>query len=329
YAVADGLLLPALLSERAWLAFLCGDLTAAEADARSLLEGHELLARPLHALLATGALVGALAEPGEFADAEQALERVARALQRPTQTAGAVFLTRGRLRVAQGRLAEALTDFYTVGDISTRTFGISPAYRPWRSEAALVHAALGEHERAHQLSSEEIELARAFGTPRALGGALRAAGGVAGAEGGEPLLREAVAGLASPPRRLQQAYAQADLGAFPRRGARLVEARQLLRLALDTAHRAGSHVLALHAETELRASGARPRRVVITGLEALTASERRIAELAAGGLTNREIAQRLFVTARTVEGHLTSVFSKLAIRARTELPEVFGRVAPA
>src|SRR5262249_6837681 len=204
YAVADGLLLPALLSERAWLAFLCGDLTAAEADARSLLEGHELLARPLHALLATGALVGALAERGEFADAEQALERVAGALQHPTQTAGAVFLTRGRLRVAPGRLAEALTDFYTVGDISTRTFGISPAYRPWRSEAALVHAALGEHERAHQLSSEEIELARAFGTPRALGVALRAAGVVAGAEGGEPLLREAVAVLDSPPTRLQQ-----------------------------------------------------------------------------------------------------------------------------
>jgi DNA-binding CsgD family transcriptional regulator len=53
--------------------------------------------------------------------------------------------------------------------------------------------------------------------------------------------------------------------------------------------------------------------------EALTASERRIAELAAEGLTNREIAQTLFVTARTVEGHLTHVFYKLDLKARTNL----------
>jgi DNA-binding NarL/FixJ family response regulator len=78
--------------------------------------------------------------------------------------------------------------------------------------------------------------------------------------------------------------------------------------------------LAERAEAELRATGAKPRRVMLTGLEALTASERRIAELAADGLTNREIAQMLFVTARTVEGHLTNVFNKLDVRARTELP---------
>jgi DNA-binding CsgD family transcriptional regulator len=60
--------------------------------------------------------------------------------------------------------------------------------------------------------------------------------------------------------------------------------------------------------------------VLLTGLEALTASERRIAELAAGGLTNREIAQTLFITTRTVEGHLTHVFNKLNVEGRTELP---------
>ena len=70
---------------------------------------------------------------------------------------------------------------------------------------------------------------------------------------------------------------------------------------------------------ELRATGARPRRVVLTGLDSLTASERRIAELASQNLTNREIAQMLFVTARTVEGHLTSVFRTLLLDSRDEL----------
>ncbi len=120
--------------------------------------------------------------------------------------------------------------------------------------------------------------------------------------------------LAGPDTRLEQARALADLGALLRRSNHRVEARQLLRQAVDTAHHLGAEALALRAETELRATGARPRRALLTGLEALTASERRIAELAAEGLTNREIAQTLFVTARTVEGHLTHVFYKLDVK---------------
>jgi DNA-binding CsgD family transcriptional regulator len=67
---------------------------------------------------------------------------------------------------------------------------------------------------------------------------------------------------------------------------------------------------------------------VLTGLDSLTASERRIAELASGGLSNREIAQMLFVTARTVEGHLTSVFRKLRVQSREELPAALADGAP-
>ncbi|HVG74491.1 MAG TPA: helix-turn-helix transcriptional regulator, partial [Thermoleophilaceae bacterium] len=74
--------------------------------------------------------------------------------------------------------------------------------------------------------------------------------------------------------------------------------------------------------------GARPRRVVLTGLDSLTASERRIAELAGQGLTNREIAQTLFITARTVEGHLTSVFRKLSVDSRDALPAALAGDAP-
>jgi DNA-binding CsgD family transcriptional regulator len=102
------------------------------------------------------------------------------------------------------------------------------------------------------------------------------------------------------------------------------EARELLREALDAAHRAGAVRLVEQIDTELRATGARPRRALLSGLESLTASERRIAELASQGLTNREIAQTLFITARTVEGHLTSVFRKLRLDSRSSLHDVLA-----
>jgi DNA-binding NarL/FixJ family response regulator len=89
---------------------------------------------------------------------------------------------------------------------------------------------------------------------------------------------------------------------------------------MDVAHRCAAMPLVQRAREELRAAGARPRRPASTGRDALTPSERRVAERAAIGLTNRQIAQELFVTPRTVEVHLTHVFSKLDIRSRADLP---------
>jgi DNA-binding CsgD family transcriptional regulator len=203
-----------------------------------------------------------------------------------------------------------------------------PSYLPWRSQAALAHLALGDHESAGRLAEEELELAQAFGASRALGAAKRAAGVVAGGERGELLLREAIDAFERGDASLERARALADLGALLRRRNRRTEARELLREALDTAHRVGAKPLARFAETELRATGARPRRVVLTGLDSLTASERRIAELASQGLTNREIAQTLFVTTRTVEGHLTSTFRKLQLDSRNELRATLADSAP-
>ena len=123
---------------------------------------------------------------------------------------------------------------------------------------------------------------------------------------------------------LERARALVELGAHLRRANRRREARDLLREALDIAHHAGARPIADRAETELRATGAKPRRAPLRGVESLTASERRVAELAAQGLTNREIAQALFVTARTVEGHLTRTFQKLDLRSREDLAEALG-----
>jgi len=319
-AAANGLILPVVLALSAWLALRRGDLTAAEADAHASLDAGSASGQPLILISASTALVETLIERGDLDGAERALEPIADRLQGISQSAAMARHVRGRLRFSRQRFSEALGDFLAAGEITLLTGAISPAYLPWRSAAALSAVAIGERDEARRLSDEEVDLARAFGAPRALGVALRASGLVAGGQRGETLLREAIEVLSGPDTRLEQARAQTDLGALLRRGNQRVEARQPLRRAIDTAHHLGAATLAERAETELRVAGAKPRRVFLTGLEALTASERRIAELAANGLTNREIAQTLFITDRTVEGHLTHVFTKLGVRTRTSLP---------
>jgi DNA-binding CsgD family transcriptional regulator len=322
----DGGRLAVCLAGRGWLALRRGDPSAAEGDARTALSATELPAPAMYRALNGGVLIKALVDQGKLDDAEQALAPLDSEAEAGFVASAILRLSRGGLRVAQGRVAEGLGDFLGVGGDLTRAMVISPSYLPWRSEAALAQLALGDREAAGRLVAEELELARAFGAPRALGVAKRAAGIVTGGKHGELLLREAIDAFDDGDARLERARALADLGAMLRRRNRRTEARDLLREALDAAHRAGAGRLAAQAETELRATGARPRRVVLTGLESLTASELRIAELAKQGLTNREIAQALFITTRTVEGHLTSIFRKLQLDSRNELgPILAGR----
>jgi DNA-binding CsgD family transcriptional regulator len=135
--------------------------------------------------------------------------------------------------------------------------------------------------------------------------------------------------LADSPAQLEHAYARADLGAALRRGNRRAEARGHLRAALELAQRLGATLLGERAHEELVATGARPRRLVLSGVEALTPSERRVAAMAAEGLSNRDIAQALFITLRTVEMHLSNSFRKLGISARTQLPAALASASPA
>jgi DNA-binding CsgD family transcriptional regulator len=318
-ATGDSIRLAMGLAGRGWVALRRGDLCSAEGDARTAIAATELPAPPMFRVLNGAVLLKALVEQGELDAAEQALAPLDSETESGSLISPPLRLARGRLRIAQGRVAEGLEDILAVGALLTRSLVTCPGALPWRSEAALAHLALGDHESAERLAEEELQLARSFGAPRALGVAMRAAGVVAGGERGISLLRDAIDALGRGDASLERARALADLGAMLRRRNRRTEARELLREALDAAHRAGAVPLAEYAETELRATGARPRRVMLTGLDSLTASERRIADLAGEGLTNREIAQMLFVTARTVEGHLTSVFRKLQLDSRTEL----------
>jgi DNA-binding CsgD family transcriptional regulator len=133
-------------------------------------------------------------------------------------------------------------------------------------------------------------------------------------------LREAIASLRGAGAPVELARAQADLGARLRRAGHRAPAQRQLRAALETAERCGARCLSGYARRELLAAGARPRRTALTGPDALTGAERRVAALAAEGLSNRQIAQHLFITRATVETHLRHSFHKLGISSRTDLP---------
>jgi DNA-binding CsgD family transcriptional regulator len=196
----------------------------------------------------------------------------------------------------------------------------------WRSALALAIAGEDRAE-ALRLAGAELADARRLGFLRAAGIALRTQGIVAGGEQGLTDLREAAGMLAAAEARLEHARALVELGAALRRRHQRAAAREPLRTGLDLAQRCGAIRLAQRATDELRATGARPRRAVLSGLEALTASERRIAELASEGLSNPEIAQALFITLNTVEGHLRRAFQKLSISSRTQLPAALAPAA--
>jgi DNA-binding CsgD family transcriptional regulator len=321
-ATSDPALFGMSLSQRAWLLLRLGDLQGAEGDARTVLDAAELAAPALYRKLAAAILVNASIEQGRLEQAQSVLDGFGLDETARTQTSAVLRVARGRLRLAQDRPTEALDDILTAGRIVLATGSMCPGYLAWRSGAALAHLVLGAREEALRLAMEEVELARAFGGRRTLGVSLRAAGVIAAGTEGEALLRESVDCLERAGIALERARALAELGVLVRAAGRRSEARSMLREALDVAHHAGAAPLADRAEGELRATGAKPRRVALSGVEALTASERRVAELAGDGLTNREIAQALFVTMRTVEGHLTRVFAKLALSSRDELPEV-------
>ena len=216
---------------------------------------------------------------------------------------GWLLAARGRLRLAELRPTVALGDLLAAGDLFARLRSPGPTTAPWRSDAALAHLALGAPAEARALAAEEVALARAYHGPRALGIALRAAGLAEGGSAGIELLRQAVRVLDGSAARLEHARALADLGAALRRAGHRAESREILRPALDLAHRCTALALTERVRTELIAASGRPRRLVLSGLDSLTPGERRVAQLAAAGLSNRDIAQNLFITARTVEGH--------------------------
>jgi DNA-binding CsgD family transcriptional regulator len=248
---------------------------------------------------------------GELTEAREAL---ALAPVGGRQVHDALLLAaRGRLHLAQGRPRQALEELREVERVLERWLG-NATMAPWQDSAVEALVALGEHDEAAALTQRAVAQAERWGDPWLLGQALRAQALAGG--GSEPLER-AVDVLRDSEARLELARALLALGARE-------ESRDHLAEAFDLAQRCAAPAIADQARAALVAAGARPRRAARTGAAALTATEERVARMAAAGPSNREIAQALFVTEKTVEAHLSSAYRKLGIRARGELAAQLG-----
>jgi DNA-binding CsgD family transcriptional regulator/tetratricopeptide (TPR) repeat protein/ABC-type cobalamin/Fe3+-siderophores transport system ATPase subunit len=298
--------------------YYSGRLGAAAADARQALDAERYGWREYLAAC-RAQLAWTLIERGELDDADAALVPIESDPTWQTHPAYAFVLeARGRIALARGDHGAALDSLLEAGTRIEQAQIPNPAILPWASYAALA-ALPADREHAQSLVADELEASRRFGAARALGISLRTAGIVAGGGDGVDLLRESLAVLDSSPALLERTRTLIALGAALRATAPR-DARDPLREALDHAHRMGATALERQARGELIAAGGRPRRPVTTGVEALTPSERRVAAMAASGLTNREIAESLFVTVKAVQWHLGHVYRKLGISGRDGLP---------
>jgi DNA-binding CsgD family transcriptional regulator len=262
-----------------------------------------------------GLRAGLLIERGDLAAARSALERRGFA---PHGSEGDLYCLRSgvQLLLGEGRHADALEAADAYRDALGRY--VNPAWAPWRSLRALALDGLGRTEDAIPLLEEELALARRWGAPSAVGRSLRILGTLLRQDGlGQ--LEEAINVLSPSPARLELGKALAAYGRALRLARRPGEAREPLRRALELASACEAPPLVREVRAELQAAGIRPRSEALTGSGALTASERRVASLAAEGKTNRDIAQALYVTPKTVEVHLSAAYRKLGIRSRREL----------
>jgi len=237
---------------------------------------------------------------------------------------------RGMVRLAGGDLVGAHSDLAACGAHLAARGIANPAYLPWRSPAAAIHQAFGEHAEAACLLDEQLALARRWGTPRAVGMALHAAGRAGG--GGDEdaalrLLEEAVELLSRSRARLDLARALVDLGITRHHRGDLAGARAQLRRGLRLAQRCGAATLAATAYQALLAAGGRPHGYQQNGWGALTDTERKIANLLVLGRANAEIAQTLFITMSTVENHIGRIYAKLGIQRRPQLLSTIIRLA--
>jgi DNA-binding CsgD family transcriptional regulator len=305
---------------KAWLRL--GDVRAAEADARLALELFEdgsgapglawCASHLLDALVARGAMAEADELAGRFAATSWAAPKLPDALWRTSLA---------HFRLTRGEAKAALQEATAAGElVSTRIS--NPYCCDWRTAKALALLMLGRRPEAVVTAEGQLEDARRFGIAAATGAALRTLGMVVGGGEGVELLGEAVARLEGTEARFDHARSLLELGAALRRQGVRGEAREVLRAALELTARYGASGLADRAHEELVAVGARPRRErrTLSGRESLTAREDRVAVLAAQGLTNREIAQRQFETVKAVQSHLRTIFRKLDVASREELP---------
>src|SRR5215204_4293585 len=260
---------------------------------------------------ALGAMASIMVERGQLVEAREFLDSEPRV---GAPTFGGLFRDRAEveLLLAERRHQDGLALCEEQIE-PLRGWLDNPALSPWHGFAAEALHALGRTAEGIAHVEQELEMARAFGAPRAIGRALRVLGALRGDEG-LPVLHEAVDVLSRSRARLEYAKSLAALGGGLRRARQPSEAREPLRRALELAAACGADALENEVRSELAAAGVKPRSTALGGVESLTASERRVTALAADGHTNRDIAQELYVTPKTVEVHLSNAYRETFAR---------------
>ncbi|MCX6401038.1 MAG: AAA family ATPase [Propionibacteriales bacterium] len=307
------------LTVRAQALYRLGRIAEAAADAHAALadtDGTFALTGPvaaatlMHSRLELGDLTGAVAASEDFrfpSDRED------------TAFAALAEAAIGRVRARAGDPEAGLALLRSAGEKLDSVEWLITELSPWRIDAAQALISLGRRDEASATLAPAYDAAVRFGAPNGLGRVLRVRALIE-QPASIDLLRQAVAVYDDGLLPLKRAHALVELGGALRRGGHRADARGPLSEAMDLAHRCGAQPLFDRATEELAAAGGRPRTIAQTGIEALTASEQRVARLAASGLRNADIARELFVQPTTVEKHLASVFRKLGIESRTDIP---------
>jgi len=308
---------------RAAAALRAGEIDTAEAHGQRAFElAHELGAGTYGIMF----LLGVLLERGRPEAALELADEVAPACGEIRYWQDAMVVAeRGRALVATGRLQEGLDELMRASEAMAAAGCRLSALCDWAPATVATLCVLGRLDEARALASAELADAVAFGAPRGHGTALAAHASVAPADERERLQERAVVMLEHSEATLAHGRTLAGLGAARLAAGRPQDARPPLSHALDIAARCGSEALRSDALELLRATGARPRRAALTGVAALTPAELRTSRLAAGGMSNREIAQALFLSAKTVETQLSSAYRKLEVFSRAELGSALDR----
>jgi DNA-binding CsgD family transcriptional regulator len=289
-----------------------GDLEAARTELETALNN------PAAGPAALARLAQVLTDLGEL----DAADRLISPHLPATPASPSLTFVQASLSMARNQHREALKGFLEAGRLLTALGIDNPAVLPWRSRAARCHAMLGDNSAATSLAAEEVTLARNWGAPRALSTALATAGMVSL---DLDTALEAVAVLEGTDAQSHRAAALVDLGAVHWETGDAGLAQGHLQAGYALARMIGARPTWLRAARYLKHAGGRPDLGRISGVSALTAQERAVAERAATGATNRQIADEMVLTQRTVEQYLTSAYRKLGITGRSQLASALPR----
>lgn len=292
--------------------------------ARDLL-GQEQESQRFHTAEAAAILASGLHEQGIHDETEQII-RAGLAAAPADEPRGLLLLeVSARVWLEHGDLVGALRIVAEAASLANALGVANPGVVAWQPTAAQCYKAVGQLRRAHALAQEALEVAESFGMPRAIALALRTKAGIEGPPAELGHLEAALEVIEASDAELERAKVLLSYGDALHRAGRDEDARGPLREGIGLADRLGAKSISRRGLATLRAAGGRPRRTRMAGPDALTPAERQVVDLATGGATNREIAETLVITRKTVEWHLKKAFDKLDIRSREQLPDVMDR----